>query len=419
MAEKEKEKERAEYTPPPEYKYYFERIEQEIRGLKEGFDFKGPIESLKEKLSELFSKIRDHIADGLRAFWEKVIPAREMLPKEIYSSLTTTTPDWAKPLVNELTHYYLSQADAVINSVVESNPYVDTRYQEQIKVRLKSYLLPAAAAIITSSVAAQLAELIHPIRELRVSDTVRSILTALGLFTVVNSVWTTVYNDILVYPLKYELHALARPFLPPPEIVDTMLFQGGINEAAWEEYYKKYGWSDFWINAWRIARHRPPSAYLLYRVIENPNIPEEWYREVLREHGYKPQDIEVMIQAIKWYSLKDEIYRYRDTLVSYYKKGLINRERLINELTNLPLSREVINWVVAKADLEAEMEIIEDKVNAIREGFRKGRVTELEYINMLRQLGIEERRINAWLELDKIKRKVELRKTVVSLEEVG
>ena len=79
----------------------------------------------------------------------------------------------------------------------------------------------------------------------------------------------------------------------------------------------------------------------------------------------------------------------------------------------------MINWVVAKADLEAELETLEDKVNTIREGFRKGRITELEYINQLRAFGIEERRINAWLELDKIKRKVELRKTVVSLEEVG
>ena len=410
---------REEYQPPPEYRYYFERVEQEIRGLKEGFDFKGPIESLKEKLAELFGKIKDHIADGLRAFWEKVIPTREVLPKEIYSSLTTTTPDWAKPLVNELTHYYLSQADAVINSVIESNPYIDARYQEQVKARLKSYLLPATAAIITGSVAAQLAELIHPVRELRVSETVRNILTALGLYTVVSSVWSTIYNDILVYPLKYELHALARPFLPPPEIVDNMLFNRAITEDDWVEYYRKYGWSDFWINAWRVARYRPPSAYILYRVIENPNIPEEWYRQVLEQHGYKPQDIELMIQAFKWYSLKDEIYSYRNALVNYYKKGLINRDRLVNELSNLPLSREVINWTVAKADLEAEMEILEDKVNAVREGFRKGKITEIEYINQLRAFGIEERRINSWLELDKIKRKVELRSTVVSLQEVG
>jgi hypothetical protein len=419
LAEEKREERKREYTPPPEYKYYFERVEQEIKGLREGLDIKGPFESLKEKLAELFGKLKEHIADGLRAFWDKVVPAKEVLPKEIYSSLTTTTPSWAKPLVNELTHYYLSQAEAAINSVVESNPYVDTKYQDQVKARLKSYLLPATAAIITGSVAAQLAELIHPIRELRVSETVRNILTALGLYTVVNSVWTTIYNDILVYPLKYELHALTRPFLPPPQIVDTMLFQGGIDEAAWEEYYKKYGWSDYWINAWKIARYRPPSAYLLYRVIENPNIPEEWYTRVLQEHGYKPEDIAIIIQAIKWYSLKDEIYRYRDTLVSYYKKGLINRDRLINELTSLPLTREVINWTVAKADLEAEMEALEDKVNAVREGFRKGKITELEYINQLKAFGIEERRINAWLELDKIKRKVELRSTVVSLQEVG
>jgi hypothetical protein len=198
-----------------------------------------------------------------------------------------------------------------------------------------------------------------------------------------------------------------------------MLFQEGIDENAWEDYYRKMGWSDFWINAWRKARYRPPSPWLVYRVIENPNVPEEWYDKVLRYHGYDAEDRKVMIEAFRWYSLKDEIYKYRDKVVYWYKKGMLSKDRLLNELSNLPLSKEVISWTVALADLEAEMEVLEDKVNTIREGFRKGKINELEYINQLKLLGIEEKRISAWLELDKIKRKVELRKTVVSLEEVG
>ena len=392
---------------------------RERRPLIQFPDILGPLRELGKTIVDAFRGFIDYISDGLGKFWERVIPAKEVLPTEIYSSLTTTTPEWAKPLVNELTHYFISQADTVISSSIESNPYVDTRIQDQVTSKIRTFLLPSTIAIVAASVAAQLAELIHPLRELRVSETVKSILTAMGLFTINQMIWSVLYGEALIQPLKYDLNALLRPWLPPASVVDTMLFQEGIDETAWEDYYRRIEWSDFWINAWRKARYNPPSVWLLYRLMENPNIPEEWYDKVLRYHRYDVEDREVLKEAFKWYSLKDEIYRYRNTLVSWYKKGMLSKDRLISELSNLPLSEEVISWTVALADLESEMEVLEDKVNTIREGFKKGKINELEYINQLKLLGIEDRRISAWLELDKIKRKVELRKTVVSLEEVG
>jgi hypothetical protein len=379
----------------------------------------GPIQSLANAILAGLSAFRDWIADGIKKFWDKVIPVKEVLPKEIYTSLTTTTPDWAKPLVNELTHYYLAQARAVITSAVESNPYVDVRIQKDVETRISNILMPAITTLVVSSVAAQLAELIHPLRELRVSETVKNVLTAFGLYAVVDTTWRLLYGEALIQPLKYELNALIRPWLPPQPIVDQMYFQEGITEEEWEDYYRKMGWSERWIAAWRKARYRPPSVWLLYRVIENPNVPEGWYDKVLRYHALDAEDRAVMIEAFKWIAHKDEIYRYRDRVVYYYKKGLINRERLIAELEKLPLTADTIELTVELADFESEMEVLEDKVNAIREGFRKGKITELEYMNQLKSLGIEERRIAAWLELDKLKRKVELRKTVVSLGEVG
>jgi len=370
-------------------------------------------------ITKAFGGFITYIAEGLKKFWLAVIPAKELLPKEIFTHLTTTTPEWARPLVNDLAHYYLNQAKGVIRSVVETNPYVDTKVQEDVARRLDTILLPSISAIVVSSVAAQLAELIHPLRELRVSETVRNILAALGLYTIVSGAWNVIYTDVFLQPLKYDLNALVRPWLPPQSLVDTMLFQEGIEEREWEEYYRKLGWSDRWISAWRKARYSPPSVWLLYRLMENPNVPEEWYDKVLRYHRIDEEDREVLKEGFRWYSLKDEIYRYRDRLVYYYRKGLIPKTRFIEELDTLPLSKDVIDYVVRTAELERDIELKEDRINAVREGFRKGKLTELEYVSMLREEGIEEPVIQSWLALDKVKRRVELRKTVVSLAEVG
>jgi len=395
------------------------RLAREMKPVIQFPDILGPLRTLGEMITNAFRGFIEYIAEGLKKFWDLVIPTKEILPKEIFSSLTTTTPDWAKPFTNELTHYYLRQTDTLINSLVESNPYVDVRVQDEVSNKLRTFLLPTTATIVTASIAAQLAELIHPLRELRVSETVKSILTGMGLFTVNSALWGLLYSELLIQPLKYELNTLVRPWLPPQSLVDTMYFQEGITEDTWTDYYRKLGWSDSWIEAWRKARYSPPSVWLLYRLMENPNIPTEWYDKVLRYHRLDEEDRELLKEAFKWYSLKDEIYRYRDAVVSYFKKGLISKTKLVEELTNLPLSKEAVDYTVALAEFSRDIELKEDRVNAIREGFRKGKLTELEYVNMLKDEGIEEVVIESWLYLDKVKRKVELRKTVVSLAEVG
>jgi len=382
-------------------------------------DFGKILSDFIDRVKEAFRGFIDFIAEGIAKFWERAIPAREAIPKEIASSLTTTTPDWAKPLINELTHHYLKQVKTVTRSLIAINPYIDRNAEDAVYDKVASIIIPAASTVIATAVATQLAEIVHPLRELRVSEMTRAILEAMGVFALVNAVWNLIYMESLIQPLKYELNYVVRPWLPPQSIVDTMLFQEGIGERAWEEYYRKIGWSEEWINAWRKARHRPPSPFLLYRLMENPNIPARWYDKVLRYHGLDKEDVEILKEAFKWYALKDEIYKYRDAVVYWYRKGLINTARLYSELSALPLSKDVIEWTASLAKLHREMEIREDLISAIREGFRKGKITELEYVNQLRALDVEDPVIAGWLEVDKVKRKVELRKTVVSLEEVG
>jgi len=261
-----------------------------------------------------FEKFRDWIADGLKAFWEKVIPVKETLTKDLSESLRTSTPDWAKPLVNDLTHYFISYTDGVVDSVVSANPYIDPKYEGAIRERLKTYLMPAATAVIAASVAAQLAELLHPLRELRVSETVKNVLNVMGLFTVTNAIWNILYSEALIQPFKYELNSMVRPWLPPSSIVDTMLFQEGIDEEKWEEYYRKIGWSEEWIKAWKKARTRPPSVFIIYRVMEWPNTPEKWIDKVLRYHAYDEEDREILKEFFRWYALRDEFERYASKL---------------------------------------------------------------------------------------------------------
>ena len=394
-------------------------VPEEEREKPPVIDLWGPLRALGELIANAFKGFIDFIAEGLAKFWMRMIPAKEILPKEIYTSLTSSSPEWTIPLINDLVHYYVREASEYISSVVETNPYIDSSVGREVEEKIKTFLLPSAIAMITLSVVSQLAELLHPLRELRVGETVRDVLRAMGVTQLVDSMFRMIYSESLLQPLKYDLNYLVRPWLPPQNIVDTMLFQEGIDEKKWEEYYRRIGWAEEWIDAWRKARYRPPSMWILYRVIENPNIPDEWYDKVLRYHGLDEEDREVLKEVFKWYSLKDEIYRYRDRVVYWYRKGMMSKERLLQELTSLPLSKEVIDYTVALADLEYEFEVLEDKVSTVREGFRKGRVSELEYVNMLRELGVGEERIAVWLELDKLKRKVELRKTVVSLAEVG
>jgi hypothetical protein len=158
---------------------------------------------------------------------------------------------------------------------------------------------------------------------------------------------------------------------------------------------------------------------MLYRVFEIPNIPESWYEKVLKYHGLDEEDRTILKEGIKFISLKDEIYTYRDKLKYYYKKGLISKDKFLAYMGELPLTAEVINLTVKTAELERDMELKEDLVNSIREGFKKGKLKEDEYKSMLKDLGIDDEVISSWLQLDKVKRKVELRKTVVSLMEVG
>lgn len=93
--------------------------------------------------------------------------------------------------------------------------------------------------------------------------------------------------------------------------------------------------------------------------------------------------------------LLDERTALRTVYIRQFALGLIDEATLRAKLKACYFCDDEVNWLVQRAKVEYELKLLEEKVEAAREAFRKDVISESEFLNMLIQWGIREERARA------------------------
>jgi len=139
---------------------------------------------------------------------------------------------------------------------------------------------------------------------------------------------------------------------------------------------------------------------------------DERMRDVFRLFGYRPEDIEWVIPAFKGMVLRSAYGRVRTAAVTMFVRGLWDEKKLREELALLGRREEMIKYDIWEAKLKREEDIKMMEIKAWLIAFRKDKITEQDLIRELTNLGVEKEMVNAYVKLEKARKKAELSELV-------
>ena len=128
----------------------------------------------------------------------------------------------------------------------------------------------------------------------------------------------------------------------------------------------------------------------------------------LMDYGYSKEDVGVVANITKHYALAAEIGDVRREIIADYVEGFITVETLRANLTAIGTAASVMDYYVEKAKMRASRDLDKEKVKLIRAGFKSGVLTEEEAVGQMQELGLRNDTISVYIELDKMKRKVDV-----------
>lgn len=144
-----------------------------------------------------------------------------------------------------------------------------------------------------------------------------------------------------------------------------------------------------WVNKLVELSYRLPTrveARFLYDIIglEDPEI-----RQILEAEGFAPLNVDRMMFYVKGFRLRALYGRMENTARRFFREGLFSEEQFTELLEGGNFAPEVIEVDLKLAMLERDFETKRDLIQAYREGFRKGLVSEEEFLEDLLALGLQ------------------------------
>jgi len=114
--------------------------------------------------------------------------------------------------------------------------------------------------------------------------------------------------------------------------------------------------------------------------------------ELLRMDGLHPEWLNRVVEGERMNMLLDERSALKTIYIRQFRIGLIDEEELRAKLRALYYSPDEVEWIVQRALIEYQIDLLDDMVAAAKAAFRKDVISEEEFLDMLLTWGIPEER---------------------------
>jgi len=142
-------------------------------------------------------------------------------------------------------------------------------------------------------------------------------------------------------------------------------------------------------NEWYV-----PSLYDLCRLADFVELPETWAVSVLRKRGMKDEDIAIVYPMLQKRYLREEQRLLTNKWLWRYRYGLATDAELENALIALGVKAKEREYLIAKAKMDYEDELNEEKRAVCTAQYRAGTISYDEYIACLEATGMAHEKSN-------------------------
>jgi hypothetical protein len=345
---------------------------------------------VKELLDPVLSPIAQAIKDAFQGLFDAI-------KKAFQDAATFITEKVGKPIGEAIANFFTWLKDMVTQAIEALTRILGVSGPVTPENALEHAIgvaLPAFIANFAIYVSATTLDLLHPIKGTGIVPTGVEVVKALGPQILVSSLAETYTHVTIKRPLEYYWNSIARTFRPIGPELDQMLFEEKISEDTWRQIYRYHGWPEDLIEAWHETMFIEPSDRILIDMFSFPVVPQEWIGRKLKERGYKPEDVNVIMAYAQAKALERARASREGIVITRYREGFITQDQAIMELQALGFRPEQIKKILAAAALALDTDVRKDRIEALRIAFRRDIITEDELRQALSELIVDPSRID-------------------------
>ncbi len=162
--------------------------------------------------------------------------------------------------------------------------------------------------------------------------------------------------------------------LPSPGQGFAMFQRDIIDEAALKMLLKSLDIMPYWRDMLIKLSYTPLTRVDVRRMHDMGILDDEGVEDAYRARGYSPENAKNMLDFTKLYNSQETTGLTRASIIKGYKRKLVSRSELQDVLEQFGYAEEVINFWIAMADLELELEEIQAAEDDLLKQYRKGNI---------------------------------------------
>ena len=384
------------------------------------------IQAIGAKVWEGITWVASHIADAVRAAWKAITSFIERLIGEIagvfswiwegIKSLFRGIVDvfkgiarwiWDNVLVplgralwagvETIFKGFATVLEGIVNGIVAvARAFAPTTPERGLDASA-GIMRIASASVIGLVSMTLVGELCHPLKNLGLGHVAAMLYDMSGYKLIIGAFMGALTFCLIKQPVTYHFQRIFRPILPDKRDIIEARSRGLLPDMDAKILMGYHGFSDDYYYIWEDFAKTPVRYFALRAVATGGFYDYELFEDDMRRTGYPPavrQMLHRMYQSLAAFEVKGI---YAGVALNRYRDGLIDVEQLHEELKMLRTPESLRQIYATAAELMRDAKLRSDVIAEVSRAYRQRKLSLQDAGRYLRELGIEDRRIQAWM----------------------
>lgn len=244
-------------------------------------------------------------------------------------------------------------------------------------------------AVITAGYVALTAlENVNPLSNLRLSDTFKSILEFVGVYDISRETLKLFVDNGIGLQAEYAINSVFQARRISPQESQKAVWYGTNNITDYQNDLQFEGFTPDARNKMASTVYRPMPVFILEKLIELQLIDNNFSQQQLLEEGFDPKNIAALQSAFANLELSGFQSTVKTLIYSMYKDGFVNNTIAIDIMTVFAIPKTQQEWILKTADQEYQYETQLLFSTQIIDAYKKGVINTDDSLADLTALGM-------------------------------
>lgn len=269
-------------------------------------------------------------------------------------------------------------------------------------------------------------ELMHPLKEIGMGHVSAMIGDVINYRVISGAFMGALVGAALSTPLRYYFNYTLRPWLPDRRVINEAMsrdmfgnpedlnpelapqIRALVGPGGWEAFERRmlgyHGFADEWYAVYKELANTRVGYFALAAVSRDGTFDEPIFKSELMRGGYGAPTRAMLLDMYRRASLGEVKGLYIGDPISAFKEGWFDEARLSRELIECGIPEASLPRYLHAAWIKYEVDLLSDRLAGLKEAYRKGLVTDDNFLGALTTWGMVTERATEHLTREQIRR---------------